>query len=271
MKKKIFLLCALCLFVMPHILQAEECEPPKAPVIPCNIQRPFLYVGGGYAWSRKASLEVDPAFWESSPQGYDGDLGNSEFYTLGAGYHFNPLFSMMLEATYRPSFEYKRFQTSTAVATPGFLGTKTRHFRFDNWAVLVDAFLNKQGDYWQIGGKCGCFAPFVGAGVGISYNTVKDFHSVLPRDPITTFMPVRSIMPDFTKISWAGQLMAGFVSRVTPFMTFEIGYRRFFGGRFWSNRYFDDVPSGLTSSIIIPAWRGTFQANELFVGLCYTL
>ncbi|HEY4832621.1 MAG TPA: hypothetical protein VIH61_08705 [Waddliaceae bacterium] len=238
----------------------------------CCPREFFISMGWGYSWSPKIDLDVDTNVWDPAVQGYNGNIGNTELYSVGFGYHFCPLFSLALEFDYRPKFKYKKFQTSTASTTPGFIGTTTRFFRLSNWSYTLNLYLNKQGRFWACNYWCDrSVAPFLGAGLGVSYNTVHDFHSVSPIPAGASFAPVHSIMQARTATSFTGQVMAGLVSYLTERLSAELGYRRFYGGRFFTNNYVVDVPSGFTSPIQVPAWRGHLHANEVYLSLNYAL
>jgi len=230
----------------------------------------FVSLGWGCSWSTETDIDADPSFWDPALQGYGDDLSNSPVYAVGLGYNITSLLSLAFELSFRPEFRYKRFQDSTAAQTVGFLGEKTRYFRLSNWAYLFNLFLNRAGNCFQFNCCKGiCLAPFIGAGIGIAYNTVDDFHSIVPSND--QFDPVHSIMVGHTETALAGQLMAGFVSRISQCISLEIGYRRFHGGRFLTNNYTVDVPIGLNNPVAVPPWKGYLNANEIYLSLNYSL
>jgi hypothetical protein len=231
----------------------------------------FVSIGGGYAWSFKTSIKTGP-FWDPSPQGYRDDLNGSEFYFLGLGYHFPCCISASFELDYHPSFRYERFQTSTATQTLSFLGDKTRYFRVSNTAFFFNLFLNKNADCW-CWNPCGCLqmAPFIGAGVGVSYNTVHDFHSVVPVEPSVPADLVRSIMVPYRTVDVAGQALIGITTKFGCNFSLDIGYRWFYGGEFRSNDYTVDSNNVDTTPDITQPWIGKLMANEIFVSLNYSL
>jgi opacity protein-like surface antigen len=232
----------------------------------------FISIGGGYAWSQKASISASPKDWDPSPQGYNDNVKQSEVYTAGIGYHFRPIVSILFEMGYRPNFKYRKFQTSTATSTPGFLGEKTRHFRLSSLAFTFNAFLNKEGNCfrWKWS-DCLSAAPFFGAGLGVSYNDVYDFHSVLPLSSGGVFHPVESIENNKVHAAFAGQVIAGLVFKVSQRFSFDLGYRWFYGGRFLSNNYIVDTIPGFATPQSSTAWKGVLRTNEVFINLNYVL
>lgn len=243
-------------------------DPAACAVPPCG--RAFVSVAGGYSWSTNADVKASSVFWDPAVEGYNSSLRRSEFYDFGLGYHFRSIVSALWEVTYRPNYSYHKFQTETTPAAPESIGNKTRHFRLSNLAFTFNLFLNKTGNYakWQ----CGCFsfAPFVGGGVGASYNTLYNFHSVLPPQNGLAIKEVRSTMSYRLKTAFAGQLMLGINSKINDRLSIDFGYRWFYGGKFESNNYVSNVSLG-TASQVVPPWRGTVKANELYVSLNYNL
>lgn len=235
--------------------------------------RTFVSLGFGNSWSMKGDLDVRTPEWDPSPEGYDHRLGNSEFYTVALGYHFNPLISFAFEGAWRPSYKYEKFQTSSGAVT---LGNKTRFFRLSNFSYLFDLYLNKSGECfsWQPDLFCMSFkfSPFIGGGVGVSYNNLFDFHSILATQNTRNENNVASIMQERRRVSVAAQAMAGITTWLNQCISFDLGYRFFYGGRVESNNYVVDVhsPIGPVPFQISP-WKMKLRANEFFVAINYSI
>jgi len=268
MKSRLFMLAALASVSLHGDEATTYCESSYSEDCCCGT--PFLSIGGGYSWSFKTSITTGPN-WDPSPQGYKDDLNGSEFYFLGLGYHFPCLLSASFELDYHPSFRYKRFQQSTSVETVGFLGDKTRYFKLSNTAFTFNLFLNKNADFW-CWTVCDCYklAPFIGAGVGVAYNTLSDFHSVLPAPSGNVSEPVRSIMVSNRRVGLAGQAMGGITANFNDRFSFDVGYRWFYGGKFRSNNYLIDSNENSTPGKAQP-WKGRLMANEVFASLNFSL
>lgn len=264
----LFLLAALTFSHLP----AQECGTSVdcSSCEDCCCGAPFIMIGGGYSWSFKTTIKTGPS-WDPSPQGYNDNLDGSEFYLLGLGYHFPCAISASFELDYHPSFRYKRFQHSTAVETIAFLGDKTRYFNLSNTAFTFNLFLNKNVDFW-CWDICGCYqiAPFIGAGIGVAYNTITNFHSVLPIPSVNQTEPVRSIMTSRKRIGLAGQASGGIVSKFGDHFSIDVAYRWFYGGRFKTNNYTIDSFDGFTP-YTTQLWKGTIMANEILISLNYSL
>lgn len=219
----------------------------------------YIKIGAGGSSSMNINVSADPLYWDAAPQGYNNDFRSSALYSAAAGYHFSPLISLDVEFIYRPTFSYQQFQTSMAAGTFGFLGTKTRYFQFESNSIMANVSLHGQGFSpnlaWHMGGFL--LQPFISGGIGVSYNTVSDFHSFLPDGTAA------SMALDRTVAAFAWQLSAGL--ELLSWRNFELaaGYRYYNGGNFQSNIFTIDDPSYNTP------WTGTFQANEGFVTITY--
>lgn len=266
-----------------------------------------FYVGAqaGYSGSMKAKFCADPAFWDASPEGYNARLGNSAFYQSSLGYQHCSWLAFQVSANYRPGYEYCKFQTSAAADTTGFIGTKTRYLKLSSLAFMADIFVNKLGEHysWESCGGCLTVAPFIGAGVGVAYNNLYDFHSVVPAQPASTGLTpntyptnaidsrVYSMMNPYVKQSFAAQGAVGLVARAWEKLNVEVGYRFFYGGKIQTNNYGYQFKSGAvvnqpqvtvtaTGAVVAKAnsefvpfaqentpWYGKLMANEFFVGI----
>lgn len=228
----------------------------------------FIFLGGGYSFSRDTGIKnPNPNLWASASQGYNSDLGDSEFYSGGLGFVLNQLLSISLEVTRRPSYEYSKFQTSPTLV-PGGLGPRTREFKFDNTSIMLDALFYGAGFphhplVWDIS-KSVSLQPFVGIGAGISYNTVSDFHTVLANTN-----QVVSVGNENTESAFSWQLEAGADFKIQQHSRIDIGYRYFDGGNFTGPNYIYALNNDPAGSTTVPAWKGDFRAHEAFINFYY--
>lgn len=235
--------------------------------------RLFVLLGSGGSFSRNADISVNLQQWDPAIEGYNANLNNSVVYAVGIGYQFSCLFDVDLEINSRPAYSYSKFQTPVlGSSTPGFLGSKTRKFELKNVSALINIFVHGSGlnlfyDLWY--GTI--IEPFIGAGLGVSYNKLDNFHSVLA----TAFIPgsnnVGSIMNANQKSAFAWQFMIGLSLISNAKYGLDLGYRYFNGGNFESNNYITNVPPGLNQPLIASPWKGTLTANEVFLNLKYYL
>ena len=68
-----------------------------------------------------ANIFADPTYWDASPQGHNGTVGNAAIYSAAFGYNYLQLISADIEYIYRPSYSYSKFQTSTANTTSYYI------------------------------------------------------------------------------------------------------------------------------------------------------
>lgn len=224
-----------------------------------NPENFFLELGTGISFPNKVNISPDPSQWDASPQGYNNSLSIKPLYMAGIGYNFDSLYSFDLSGTYRGEYQYQKFQTSTAVGTPGFSGDKTRFFDLSSMSILFNATLYGQEiskDLIWNTGSVGFIQPFLGTGLGVSYNTVSNFHS------ITTNGTTASILANNTSPSFAYQFNAGLEWQYER-MGVDVGYRYFNAGSFQSNNYI----IGVAGAGSISTWKSTLGANEIFLTL----
>jgi opacity protein-like surface antigen len=132
-------------------------------------------------------------------------------FGVGVGYQWNNWLRFDLTGEYR--------------GKANFHGLDIAHFPTNNladeyhaskseWVAMVNGYIDL-GTWW-------CVTPFVGAGVGMAYNTIHDFKdiSVLPGGQAGIATGATSSQWQF---AWA--LHAGLAYKVTPGFTIELAYR----------------------------------------------
>lgn len=219
----------------------------------------FLEFGSGVSWSNDANINVDTNVWLRTPDGYSSALGTVPLYTAGVGYTISPLVSVDASYTFRGIYNYKKHQ----VDTQSSVQDRTRYFNLNSNALMLNGTLYGQG--WsdklayEMNGV-GLIQPVIGGGIGVSYNTMSNFHSVMDfRQEII------SEMQDLTKASFAWQLNAGLELKKDRF-SFDVGYRYFNAGSFTSNNFIPTEVYGTSEyrGVLIPGWLGTLSANEIY-------
>ena len=232
---------------------------------PINTFFPSLYfkVGSGGSYSMPAGINnPDPAYWDASPQGYNGDVGQSALYSAAIGYNYSKLISTDFEYIYRPSFNYTKYQTSTATNTIFFNGDKTRYFNLQSNSLMWNVYLHGKGYsdglIYQLH-KNISVEPFIGGWIGAAFNTVSNFNSILSTGSVKAIEANNLI----TSLAW--QFSAGLNFFNQEHFSLGTGYRYYNGQQFSGNSYI------INSQDTAPNWTGTIQANEFFIQLNYTL
>lgn len=223
-------------------------------------QSAYIKLGSGGSYSMNTEVFANTAFWDASPQGYGGNVGNTIVYSAAFGYNYSPLISGDIEYIYRPSYSYSKFQTSTASTTPNFNGNKTRYFDLQSNSLMANLYLHGAAmsdslkvDLWH----AYAIEPFVGGGLGVGFNNVSNFHSV------KTNGVYAAIQQDNFRTSLAWQLSTGLQLINNSNFNLAAGYRYYDGGNFSSGNFNIDTLSYATP------WKGTVQANEFFITLAY--
>jgi opacity protein-like surface antigen len=143
---------------------------------------------------------------------HDKNFEGGMLFGVGVGYKVNNWFRFDVTGEYRGETGFHGFDTWT---DPGGLP------RFNNysakkseWLVMANAYLDL-GTWW-------CITPFIGAGVGWSYNTIHSF-----RDTGVGELggPTMAFAHAASKSNFAWALHAGLSYEVTKSFSVELAYR----------------------------------------------
>jgi opacity protein-like surface antigen len=139
-------------------------------------------------------------------------VDSAAFIGFGAGYRFNSWFRADVTGEYRASTAYNSFNRYTGAA-PGCIECYDEYrARFGGGVFLLNG-------YFDLGTWAGV-TPYIGAGVGGSYNVVKDI-----TDHNVTTGTGFGYGKGESKFAFAWALMAGLSYSVTQNLTLEMGYR----------------------------------------------
>jgi opacity protein-like surface antigen len=130
-------------------------------------------------------------------------------FDVGVGYQFNNWFRADITGEYRSRANMHGLDiySFNGVAS----GTDEYHASKSEWVVMANAYADL-GTWW-------CVTPFVGAGVGMSRNTISNFVDINTPNLGVAFTP------DASKWDFAWALHAGLAYKVTPGLTVELAYR----------------------------------------------
>ena len=200
--------------------QAADYSPPPPPQMvvqpapePCCdtwYLRGFIGAGINANMTLEATAFADTYFASNS-------IADSYFIGGGAGYIWNNWLRFDVSAEYRA----KTRITALAVSQPGGAGPVALdqyEGNLSSWVLLANAFVDL--------GTWNCFTPFVGAGVGIAYNTISNFTDVTPN--VAAFGADGSSFglgrgTSNSSLAWA--LYAGMSYAVTKNFTIDLTYR----------------------------------------------
>ncbi|QIP05887.1 outer membrane beta-barrel protein [Bradyrhizobium symbiodeficiens] len=211
--------------------------PMYAPVAPpADFGGWYLRGDVGMTNQRAKSIESAlPAGYSKTTEGLGFD--SAGLFDLGVGYRFNNWFRADLIGQYRGK---SNLHGSDNVVGPGFVGVNNYSGSKSEWVVMANAYVDL-GTWW-------CITPFIGAGVGGSYNKISGF-----RDDGVSYSPgLNNSVAYFAdngkwNLAWAAH--AGLAYRVNPGFTVELAYSymNLGDGAPGNYRLFDNSASGPTS------------------------
>ncbi|CAH1660180.1 MAG: porin family protein [Chelatococcus sp.] len=184
--------------------------PPLAPPVPLDMSG--WYLRGDIGFSNQQVDKLDNVLYQGTTVvNINKDFDAAPFAGVGVGYKFNNWFRTDLTTEYRARANFKGLDIyeapylSTGYATDQYSGGKTE------WTTLLNA-------YFDLGTWSG-ITPFVGAGIGVTRNTITGFTDT---NIITQGLAYGR---DKSKWNLAWALYAGLGYEVTPNFTVELAYR----------------------------------------------
>ena len=196
------------------------------------------YLRGDVGMTNQRAKSIDSATSATFPTTTAGlGFDSSPLFDLGVGYRFNNWFRADLIGQYRGK---SNLHGSDNVVGPGFVGVNNYTGSKSEWVVMANAYVDL-GTWW-------CITPFIGAGVGGSYNKISGF-----RDDGVSYSPgLNNSVAYFAdngkwNLAWAAH--AGLAYKVNPGFTVELAYSymNLGDGAPGNYRLFDNSASGPTS------------------------
>jgi opacity protein-like surface antigen len=147
---------------------------------------------------------------EQVGQGWDSSM----FFGIGVGYKLNEWFRIDVTGEYRGK---ANFHGSDNVTFNGGIGVDNYSGSKSEWVFLANAYVDL--------GTWFCITPYIGAGVGGTYNRIHSF-----RDDGIIFIGGNlnnsvAFAQDNSKWDFAWAVHAGLTYQVTPSMNIDLGYR----------------------------------------------
>lgn len=172
------------------------------------------YLRGDIGMTNQSAKRIDatlPAGFSKTTEGLGFD--SSPLFDLGVGYRFNNWFRADVIGQYRGK---ANLHGSDNVVGPAFVGNDNYSGSKSEWVVMANAYVDL-GTWW-------CITPFIGAGVGGSYNKLSGFRD----DGIQIAGGVPSSSATYFadngkwNLAWAAH--AGLAYKVNPGFTVELAY-----------------------------------------------
>ncbi len=195
---------------MPSIMAPPQYAPP----MPVDFGGWYLRGDVGMTNQRIKSLDnPDPAaaLFTSQGMGFDSSM----LWDIGVGYQFNNWFRVDVTGQYRGRANFHGSQFTTAFAgsalVDNYTGSKSET------VIMANGYVDL-GTWW-------CLTPFIGAGIGTSYNQISSFRDDGFGSTFGVARPPSFVYAsDNGKWNFAWALHAGVGYRVTPNVTVELAY-----------------------------------------------
>ena len=186
--------------------------PPPAYMPPPPQDFGGWYLRGDIGMSNQRVKSLHNALYNSpgvSVQHQGLGFDSAGIFGLGVGYTFNNWFRGDVTGEWRGKSNLHGTDIVSWNGAP--FGTNIYSGSKSEWLVLANAYVDL-GTWWNI-------TPFVGAGVGMSRNTISGFTDFGPQQASVAFGDTAS------KWNFAWAVHAGLAYQVTPSMTIELAYR----------------------------------------------
>lgn len=178
--------------------------------MPIPVLQPVEEFGGWYlrgdiGMSNQRVGNLDNALYATNPYTpVNRDFSSAPFFGLGVGYAFNSWLRIDITGEYRGGADFHGLDIYPT-GDDEYSGVKSE------LTFLANAYVDL-GTWYSI-------TPFVGAGIGLSRNTISDFTDV------NTIAPQVAYGGTASKWSLAWALHAGLAYQVAPNFTVELAYR----------------------------------------------
>jgi opacity protein-like surface antigen len=139
---------------------------------------------------------------------------SAPFFGVGLGYQLNNWLRFDVTGEYRAKAHFHGQQVATfgAIILPDDYNASK-----SEWLFLANAYVDL-GTWW-------CVTPFVGAGIGGSYNTISSFTDIGATQVGGNTILSTTYGADASKFNFAWAVYAGLAYQVTPSFTVELAYR----------------------------------------------
>jgi opacity protein-like surface antigen len=157
----------------------------------------------------------EPAFFEFLDK---GNFDAVPLFGLGIGYQASDHFRMDLTGEYRGKSSFEALDRyDTFNNPPEFTGDPGTDWGGNHYTAKKNEWLFLANAYYDFN-SWGKFTPYVGAGIGVSYNTISDFLDE------NTAVSGGGWAPTGHEWSLAWALHAGTAFKVTDNLTLDVGY-----------------------------------------------
>jgi opacity protein-like surface antigen len=139
---------------------------------------------------------------------------SAPIFDIGIGYQVNNWLRFDATAEYRAN---AHFHGQQVLSAPGIILPDDYNASKNEWLFLANAYIDL-GTWWGV-------TPFVGAGIGGSYNTIKSFTDVGATQVFGNTILSTTYGADASKWNFAWAAYAGLSYQVSPTFAVEMSYR----------------------------------------------
>ncbi|MCK1745679.1 porin family protein [Bradyrhizobium sp. 139] len=173
------------------------------------------YLRGDIGMTNQSAKRIDSATAQTFPTTTTGlGFDSSPLFDLGVGYRFNNWFRADVIGQYRGKANLHGSDSvilgAADVEANNYYGSKSE------WVVMANAYVDL-GTWW-------CITPFIGAGVGGSYNKLSGFQDNGVRYTAGALSNSVTYFGDNGKWNFAWAAHAGLAYKVNPGFTVELAY-----------------------------------------------
>jgi opacity protein-like surface antigen len=217
--------------------------------IDANIQQGFYvkgYLGGSFSVNENLQVHGNQGYPDPYND-FSSRIGKTFLWGGGIGYRINSLLRIDLTYDNRSGFKYDKTFTNS---------DRHRTFTIDNDTYMANLYFDASGIPKF---PSTIFCPYVGFGLGLSYNKTKDYTSAAISTSVTNYVS------SYTRSSMAWQVMLGSSIDLAQHIQLDLGYRYASLGKIAVGTHSITEPN-LTLSTLSTSHAG---ANELYLGLRY--
>jgi len=173
------------------------------------------YLRGDVGMTNQSAKRIDSATAAAFPTTTNGlGFDSSPLFDLGVGYRFNNWFRADVIGQYRGKANLHG--SDSVVLGAADVGANTYTGSKSEWVVMANAYVDL-GTWW-------CITPFIGAGVGGSYNKLSGFQDNGVRYTAGALSNSVTYFGDNGKWNLAWAAHAGLAYKVNPGFTVELAY-----------------------------------------------
>lgn len=207
---------AVALFATAAHSGARAADLPLPPVVPPPIEEYVAsgwYLRGDIGMTNQSVSKMHQRFEDVVSEKFDyrnKSFDSSPLFGIGVGYQFNSWLRADITAEYRARANLHATAFGDKGSIDDFHGSKSE------FTTLANLYLDL-GTWYHI-------TPFIGAGVGASYNRIHDFYDMCAAGSCAGNI---TAVADGTGTKWslAWALHAGLAYQVTPSLSIELAYR----------------------------------------------